>query len=434
MALKLPPGYVDLFTATTLRSVDISVIGVVTDYLPPSRSKGNDWMCSFSLTDDSNRGYRAYGDGLKVRFFRPIEAELPHIQSLGDLVLIRNIRAKDWSGMTILLSNRITTWVVFPMSSIPEKLPTNNIQLIQKKGIRTPPPTNSEIQYVVSLCNSQDRSSFKIPAISNESTNQASSSSISKNTASRQKFSLIKDLKVDMYYDLIGEVVKMFSANGRCELYLSDYTSNNLLYNYEWGRTDGEDVLDGHAYGQISRVSKKWQGPLGKMSLLVTLWSPHSEFAQEKVKEKDFIHLRNVHARRKDGSTLEGSLHTDRRYPDRVDVTILKDHEDDRVKDVLKRKRDYSKKFTEQSRGFVTEVRGQKRQQGDDESVRKTKRSRRQRKQQGKKKQNDVSVDDEQSENESKSLTFVEHKLNKNSEFLSASYFSLCKFFSILVS
>ena len=428
MALKLPPGYVDLFTAATIRDVDINVIGVVTDYLPPSRSKGNDWMCSFSITDDSNRGYREYGDGLKVRFFRPIEAELPPIQNLGDLVVIRNIRAKDWSGMTILLSNRITTWVVFPMSSIPEKLPTNNIQLKQKKGIRTPPPTNSEIQYVISLCNSQDRSSFKIPVTSNESTNLASNSNMSKSTASRQKFSLIKDLKVDMYYDLIGEVVKIFTTNGRCELYLSDYTSNNLLYNYEWGRTDGEDVLDGDACGHISRVSKKWQGPLGKMSLLVTLWSPHSEFAQEKVKEKDFIHLRNVHARRRDGSTLEGSLHTDRRYPDRVDVTILKDHEDDRVKDVLKRKRDYNKKFTDQSGGFVTEVREHKRKLGDDfESTSKNPPRKRpkQRKQKGKRKQNDTSADDEKSQDKLTTINFLEHKLNKNSEFLSASYFSL---------
>ena len=108
----------------------------------------------------------------------------------------------------------------------------------------------------------------------------------------RQKFSLIKDVEIATYYDLIGQVVKIYPSNGKTDLYITDYSPNQLLYFYEWGQgEEGFEARDGDEFGYVSRSSKnakKWPGPFGKLTLAVTLWSPHSAYAQGQVKEGDF--------------------------------------------------------------------------------------------------------------------------------------------------
>ena len=410
---KLPQGYTALYYASARQNVNVNVIGVVRDYLPPKQSQGSDWMCSFSIKDESNTGN---GDGLKVRFFRRREAELPAVQGSGDLVIIQNIKPKEMNGLRILISNYSTTCVVFPKSSIPEELPANIYQSKHIKVAGSPAPTLEELQYAVSLYNNADRSSFEVSAPSSHSTIPNSHENNSGSKVSRKKFSLIKDIKIDTFYDLVGQVSKIYPSNGCCELYLSDYTTNNLLFNYEWEHDTSEGhATDGDVYGHIPRSTRKnWQGPYGKMTLMVTLWDPHFEFARSTVKENDFVLLRNVLIRNKSGR-FEGSLHMDKKYPSRIDISTLKDN-DDRVKDVLRRKKEYSK---------ILCARGQKHKRGDDEKSVSNKRGKRKRNQkQGKSRQNAASVD----EKVEGSPLFSRLLLNKNSESHEPSYCRLTNF------
>jgi protection of telomeres protein 1 len=143
------------------------------------------------------------------------------------------------------------------------------------------------------------------------------------------KSALIKDVEERKFYYIVGEVIKTVGSSGGFELYVSDYTSNPRLFNY--GRYGDE-------FNYIGRKEKKlWPGPYGKLTLEVTLWPPHSITAQSTVKEGDFVELRNVKMKL-ETSMLEGVIHTDRKYPDRVDVHALST-KDDRVKDVLRAKR-----------------------------------------------------------------------------------------------
>ena len=400
MALKIPSGYIDLYHAPNRQNVDINVIGVVTDYLSPKQSRRTDWTCSFSIKDESNRGT---GDGLKVRFFRPKEAELPAIKNIGDLVILRCIKAKEFGGMIPLMSNWSTTCVVFPKGSIPEKLPTNHYQLKHIKDARSPAPTLEEIQYVVSLYNTINISPVSVPTQPNESTTLAFRSNKVGSSVLRQRFSLVKDITFDTFYDLVGQVCKIYPSNDRCELYISDYTTNNQLYNHERDcNTNGEDAMDGDPYHHIPpSTKKKWQGPWGKMTLKVMLWNPHSDFARSSIRENDFVHLRNVLARSFDGR-LEGRLHTDRYYPDRVEITVLGD-DDDRVKDVLRRKKDYKKRFN------VEDNRPQKRKRDDGKLSKSQRRNRNKQQGQGRSGQDPISSNE-------KSTKFPKLLLNKNSK------------------
>ena len=425
MTPELPSGFDSLSAIPNRLNAEVSIIGVVTDFLLPSRSRGKDWMCTFSVTGPS----LGFNGEQKVRFFRPTEREIPAIQNIGDIVILRKVKVKEWSGMVLLISNAATSWLVFHSDSIPAEPARNNTQIKHIKETRAPTPTPSEMLYAIALHKLQDQSSFsQSTKPSSEPTPTSSAVSVPKAAGPRQKFSLIKDTKIDTYHDLVGQVVKLYPNNDRVELYLTDYTSNTLLYSYEWA-CDGDDGQegDGSLGAIVSRSSrKKWRGPYGKMTLTIALWTPHSYFAQSNVKEDDFVHLRNVHIKWSKDSKMEGALHTDKRYPDRIDVTLLKDPQDERVKDILRRKRDYMKKFKIQSEEFIADVRSLKRKQADDgtETLSKS-RQRRKRKQQQreqeqeeknkKQKKSFNSQDGDCDQNETRAPVFPKLELNKHS-------------------
>ena len=372
MASQVPSGYRDLYSASTRINTNVNMIGVVTDVRAPCRTKGSDWLCTFSISDPT---YHESEEGLLVRFFRPMETELPRIQGTGDVVILRDIKIKEWSGRTMALSGKATSWAVFASDSIPEKAPPR-FQLAFVKDSRAPAPSLAEMEYAIFLCNSRDRSTFRKTSQSlfaSADVSPPQTNSIIQTSAprlSRDKFSIIKDVQIDKYYDLVGQVVKIYPSNGNVELYITDYTSNPLLYNYVWGCPAEQDVNsregDEFGYAPRSSVNGKWPGPFGQLTLTVTLWPDHCYFAQSNVKENHFVYLRNVRIRYSKDKKVEGSMHTDRKYPDKVDVSIIRDHGDDeRVKNVLRRKMEYSEKFKAQSQCFVNDVRGQKRKLED---------------------------------------------------------------------
>ncbi|KAL8742846.1 MAG: hypothetical protein Q9190_004740 [Brigantiaea leucoxantha] len=346
-------------------------MGVVTDVMSPTRSRGPDWVFTFRLADST-----VYDEGVRIRCFRPREAQLPRIQGTGDVVILQNIKISLFSGMTIGISSHNTSWTVILASSIPETVAPHPPQLkgFSETGDRD--LTHQETVYAVDLCNSRDRISYTStstnlhPQPGHQTNNLDQSVAQSSNTTSsnaaspaslhgRDKFSLIKDTKIDTFYDLVGQVVKLYPTNGIVELYVTDYTTNSLLYNYQWGQADEDDAQPSG--------KRAWPGPFGKMTLTVTLWSPHSYYAQEKVKEGDFVFLRNTRIKYSRDAKMEGSVHTDRRDIDRIDISILKDHTDDRVKACLRRKLEYMKRFKAQSEAFVSESREHKRKHCDEE-------------------------------------------------------------------
>lgn len=370
MAPIIPPKFIDLDTALKRLKTNVNIIGVVTDFQAPAPSRGTDWMCTFSLADSSYGG--VYDDGLRIRFFRPMESEMPAITGKGDVVLLRLIGIKEWSGMTMGISNRETTWTIFPAAGIPTAMPSSQLHLRHVKEPRATFPNLIEMQYAFSVCNARDRSTFSVSDITPASTLGAGpfSGSPHPNPIRRDKFTLVKDAMTGMYYDLVVQVVKIYTHNDRIEVYVSDYTSNNLLFNYEWGHDDSDASGregDEYNYAPGNPSLNKWNGPCGKMTLTVTLWPPHANFGRENLKENDFVHLRNVHIRWSKDLKIEGGLHTDRRCPDRIDVAILTNNEnDDRVKDLLRRKRAYAKKFQEQSEALVAQSRATKRKEMND--------------------------------------------------------------------
>ena len=174
--------------------------------------------------------------------------------------------------------------------------------------------------------------------------------STSKHTRPRgSKFSQIKDIKPQTFYDLVGEVVKAFPlAYGDVELYITDYTANSLLTHHEApdGIRDSESRgRDGDDYGYTYRQKQNWKGPYGRLTLKIELRSPHANYAQSNVNEGDFVALQNVRIKTDSRGNLEGNIFPDNLAPNRVNVQKISGNKDERVGSIKLRKEEYVKSF-----------------------------------------------------------------------------------------
>jgi protection-of-telomeres protein 1 len=315
-----------------------------------------------------------FGQGIKVEIFYPRE-KMPPISGPGDVVLIRNIKACEvhynhtfvtntsqaqiWKGCLSLLTNWSTVLNVFTATQIPLWPLLSSNDLAPAIATTTPYPSLAEANYIAWLHHHMDKSD--IPNDEEFKQNMTRAMNV------RDKYSLFKDLKCDHFYDLIGEVIRLYDSDGRISLYLSDYTPHSLFFNHAWGDT-GDDGTgrDGDEYGYTKSRTKKaaeWPGPFGKMTLQLTVWDPHAAYIREQVKVGDWLLLRNVQSRMaRMGGCLEGFLREDQKsYEGKIQVQILRqstnpDENDSRWKDAVRRKQQWWAKFKEEKKNFLEEV------------------------------------------------------------------------------
>ena len=341
MAVRIPEKFEDLRTVYGKSvSSHVNIIGVVTEFKSPYKTKGTDWSCICDIADQTlgNLGF-AGQSGLSVRCFNLSASLLPAVHGPGDVVVLKSVKVSKYREMKIVLTTRDTRWVVIPLSSIPTQVPAN-IQQLQippvRSGRESFPLSKEMMAYAANLVNSHDRSIYGGSAMTPGS---ASGATTPRSAAPvRDKFALVKDLEISRFYDLVGQVCKKFrSGYSECvELYITDYTGNELL----WLNHD-ESIEPGYSSG-----NQKWPGPFGKLAMTVSLFPPHSEFAMENLEVDDYVFLRNVHIKYSRDSKMEGVLHTDNKYLDKVDITKLSTEDnDERLKDVMRRKLKYWKDY-----------------------------------------------------------------------------------------
>lgn len=175
-------------------------------------------------------------------------------------------------------------------------------------------------------------------------------------------FLLVKDIQERTFVSLLGEIVKApVSAFDKAILYFTDYTANKDLINY----SQDASSRDGDEYGYLSHSGKKWPGPVGRMTLQITLWEPHATYAREHLKAKDFVRLNNVHIKRgRIAQNLEANIHSDRRFPDIIHVKPVHDKTDNQVRDLLQRRAQYRKEHPDgEDTGGAADSKKSKKQQ-----------------------------------------------------------------------
>jgi len=285
-----------------------------------------------------------------------------------------------YSGEVSLLASYATEVHVMPASKIPPTLPRDSRAPWQSTPQLTcRHPTPVETSYVV-WANSQV-SELNLP--SNEEFEMKSMQAMNV----KDKYSLLKDVKPECFYDILGEVMRKYDGSSGSTLYISDYTAHSRFYNYEWGGGETVEPRDGDEFGYIKTRPKKnndWPGPYGKMSIQLTLFDAHAEFVRENVEAGQWVLLKNVYINfGRMGDCLEGFLRGDPNSSEKVRVRILKrseDKDDIRWKEALTRKLQWNQKFEKQKQDILDKAAGLegKRKLDDKEHSKKNSKLRRQ--------------------------------------------------------
>ncbi|EKG15636.1 Telomere end binding protein [Macrophomina phaseolina MS6] len=313
----------------------VNVIGVVEAFWPITSTNGANLQFTITIQDRSVTDNLGQGRKLKTKFFLNHEHEAPNIEARGDTVVLRKFKMMHHSTYgPSLFKNYNSECIVFPSDAMPDPHFNDSYaagQLLKYtcKPPSAKPPTAEQQMWAISLRHSLSPGQLLSaqPAFGRHTKGPA------------KKFRLIKDVGPDQFVDLVVEVVKMYPSGQ--EIYVTDYTENSLLYRYSYPDENLElDVeREGDAYGYIGSFStRQWPGPFGQMTLQVKLWDPHASLVFKKVKEGDFIELKNVHIKMdRSGVKIEGALHQDRDYPEKISVYTnipsMQTHEVKRRKD-----------------------------------------------------------------------------------------------------
>lgn len=329
--MALPKGFTAIKDVVSAGET-VSMIGVLIQYKEPYRSRGDDWVLDFSIQDEFATTTSVGGkSSFRCRVFRREKSRLPSNQNVGDLVLVRDITTSRYNNniQGVSSARAQTAILFFPAAVIPNPgLSTGyglggeqKLSFCGTWGARE--PSAAEQLAIIKL---KAKSASSTNAILHHATTVSNAPSLR-----RDKRALIQDVVVGNYYNLITEVVKSYSAGlGTLDLYVTDYTVNKDLFLYDDPMFAGEDGF---------RSSSQWKGPPGQITMQIRLWDPHASYAQENIREGDYISLTDVHIKLSQADKLEGALHQDQRYYEKIKVrkiTYAQQYEE-----LEKRKKDY---------------------------------------------------------------------------------------------
>ncbi|KAB5545595.1 hypothetical protein GE09DRAFT_1175173 [Coniochaeta sp. 2T2.1] len=348
--LPLPQGFKSIRDITEEEGVRpgtlINVCGMVKDFRPAIPTRNTDWKATMTLYDISTE----HDEGIEFSIFRPKD-NIPTVKG-ADVILLFRVKVQRWNGNPIsLITNHQTIILVYSAAKIPKYPSKADLALQPKAGkdnVRV--PTDAESTYVSYFYHKIDKGSVPEPEEFEVMTIKA--------TNVEEKFSLLQDIQESRFCDLIVQVCRApFDFGDRLALYVTDYTENDAFFNYTQDNIQDLDSGDADVWGYTSRnsssanTSTKWVGPYGKKSMQVTCWEPHADIIRGEVVGGDWVTLRNVQIKTgRDGNYLEGAMREERGQPLKGKVNVVlhdlrdKDTIEPRLKDALRRFRDYMQK------------------------------------------------------------------------------------------
>ncbi len=203
----------------------------------------------------------------------------------------------------------------------------------------------------------------------------------------RDKFSLLQDFRQDGFYDMVVFVAREpYDYGDKMTLWVTDFTRNEAFFNFTWdggdwqGETAPSCADPGDPYGCTGKFRKSmpesnngFDGPFGKYCLQLTCYEPHATAIRKSLRKGSWVQLRNVQIKfGTNGNSLEGFLRQDLgSVGSKVQVNPL-DPQDGpenitpRLKDAIRRMRDYRQTAKAQAQQLRGSTHGQKRPPTDE--------------------------------------------------------------------
>jgi hypothetical protein len=281
----------------------------------------------------------------------------------GDAVIVRNVHKGLYNGQLVLTSKAyITEMVIFAVADMPDSVfaspentgfPASAIRRYPKANKR--PVDEAEEIHAAALWQWALKSGLPVAdRIRNRSQAQAGPRPQTVvMVAPSKKLSLVKDMRGGNFYDVVGEIFKIFTRDEKSiSLYITDYTMNSQLYSY-MARDDGD---------------QQWETfPEGKYTLQITVWGRSAQVIHEKAMLGSFVSLRNIRAVYQDATNcLEAKLHEDRDFPDRVYAHVL-DESHPLVRELIVRREEFRATRTKADAGKSKKKRQKRKQKKEKE-------------------------------------------------------------------
>ncbi|KAI1310053.1 hypothetical protein F5Y03DRAFT_346684 [Xylaria venustula] len=363
---ELPSGYTSIqhiLDETVPVGRLVSVMGLVTDYQVPILTSGTDHKCTITIYDKSIEYELA---GLAVSIFRPLK-EMPE-PAAGDVLVVTSAKVQSYRETRSLITSRATSFHIYAASDIPR--PPQSAKDALRSSFGKKKLGEAEHEYISCLYHFISKDSVPDEATFHQQTDQSAHT--------RDKFCTLDKIADGKFCDVIVNVVKApFDEMERTTLWVSDYTENDSFYKFSWDGANGDST-------DIDATSQ-WTGPFGKRSMQVTCFEPHASFVNSEVELGQWIRIRNLHIKfGGNGLNLEGKLHGDRNFT-RRQIDVLKwdggEHCDPRLKEAIRRKREYEKLKKKQFKSFVANEgaagNSTKRKAGDTEELKSNSKQRR---------------------------------------------------------
>lgn len=176
-----------------------------------------------------------------------------------------------------------------------------------------------------------------------------------KSITANEKFKVLKDVQVDAYVDVIVQLVRQpYDTADRITLWISDFTENDGFFPFAWKgpAIRADKPVDPHEYESTMPYDAgsggEWKGPFGKRSMQVTCYDQHAAYIREQnLSMGSWVMLRNLHIKYgRNLANIEGFLRGERNDSDlKINITQMDttdtESPDPRLKEALRRKRDY---------------------------------------------------------------------------------------------
>lgn len=278
-----------------------------------------------------------------INIFRPRE-KMPE-PTAGDVLIIRMAKIQSYRDAISLLSGMSTSFHIYASSDIPRP-PQSAKEALRHPDLKI---GEKEHEYVSWLYHNTSKDS--VPDAYTFQQRADKSAHIKK------KFCKLEEVEQNKFYDVIVNVVKApFNSLDKTTLWISDYTEHPSFHKFIW---DGGNVAagrDGDPYGYLDSRSK-WAGPYGKRSMQVTCFGYHASPIKEKVQLGDWIRFRNLRVKAGNNNlNLEGVLHEDDVHHRQLFDILKWDDDgncDPRLKDAIRRKKEYEKLRKEQCKKYA---------------------------------------------------------------------------------
>ncbi|CCG84790.1 protein of unknown function [Taphrina deformans PYCC 5710] len=284
----------------------VDLIAVVANFTEIKPTRGTDMSRALIVCDPSAA---LPSTGLLAQFYMPSAADLPR-PAEGSVIILKQFKTFEYRGGLQIWSNNNSSWIIMdPNGSI----------ILSKSKKQVIEPTNEVRIYLKRLADWWKTRSGRSANLQVDVPQNVNS--ISAHSTGRPTITL-KEVKEGRFYDVYGYVVKTFpSRENAFTLYVTDYTTNDLLHDYTYGES-------------------KWAGPFGQRTMQVTLWDAHAHYARAHVHENHYVYLRNLQGKRGDSGRLEGAVRGDRANPSKVNVILIQP-DDPRVKSIKLRRAQY---------------------------------------------------------------------------------------------